>query len=106
RIGAGAELVDEHERLWRRGNQNLTEILEMRAERRETRLDRLLVTDVGKQVVEDGDAASGGDRRGHSGLHERRDERDRLEQYRLSASVRPGHEQRPLARTHLEIERN
>ncbi len=78
----------------------------MRAERRETGLDRLLVADVGEAIIEERDAAlvahGGGDPRlGHRG-----EQAERLEQHRLAAGVRAGEEQRALARVHREVERD
>ena len=49
----GPELVDHHERVRRGEAKNLGEVLQVRAERRQARLDRLLVADVGEGVVED-----------------------------------------------------
>jgi hypothetical protein len=86
--------------------ENLGEILQMRAERRQARLDRLLVSDIGERVVEDRDAALRTDRRRDSGLRQRRQQTDRLEQDGLAACVRPGHEERSLVRIHRQIERN
>ena len=51
-IGARSQLVDQHERVVRRQAQNLGEVLQVRAERRQARFDRLLVADVGERVVE------------------------------------------------------
>ncbi len=78
----------------------------MRAERREARLDRLLVAHVGEDVVEARDARLGTDRRGHARLSERRDQPQGFEQYGLAAGVRAGHEEGPFVRGHREVERD
>ena len=51
-----AELVDQHKRVLRRGAEYLGQVLQMRAEGGEAREDRLLVSDIGVDVVEDRDA--------------------------------------------------
>ena len=50
-----AELVDENQRVFGRRAEHFGEILDVRAEGRQARQDRLLVADVGVDVVEDGD---------------------------------------------------
>ena len=105
-IGARSELVDQHERIGRRVTQDLAEVLDVRAERREARLDRLLVTDVGEHVVESWDAAAGADGCRHARLRERRQKAERFEQDRLAAGVRAGHEERSLVGVHRQVERN
>ncbi len=105
-IGAGAQLVDENERVLGSGAQHLGEVLEMRAECREAGQDGLLVSDISVDIVEDRDPRSHINRRRNPGLHQRGEEPERLEQHRLAASVRAGDEKRPLVRQHLEIEGN
>src|SRR6267378_1280439 len=82
------------------------QILEMGAECRETGEDRLLVSDVGVDVVEYRDPGTESDGRGDSRLNERGEKPERLEEHGLAAGVGPGDEQRALIREHLEIERN
>src|ERR1019366_9676972 len=57
-IGAGAEFVDQHQRLRRGVAHDLREVAEVRAERGERRLDALLVADVGEEAVEERDLRS------------------------------------------------
>src|SRR5687767_11825542 len=52
-IGARSELVDQNERPARRRIENFGEILQVRAESGKARENRLLVTDVGEDVVDD-----------------------------------------------------
>ena len=56
--------------------------------------------------VKDRDATLGADRRRNSGLRQRRDEPERLEQNCLSAGIRTRHEQRSLVGGHGQVEWN
>src|SRR5439155_24291438 len=69
-ICAGPELVDENERVFSRRAEHLREILDVRAEGRQARKDRLLVADVGVDVVDDGDPGSGIYRRWNPRLYQ------------------------------------
>ena len=56
RVGAGGDLVEQHERARRRRLEHVHEVAEVPRERRERGRDRLLVADVGEHVGEDGHA--------------------------------------------------
>src|ERR1700694_2815587 len=86
------------------GAEHLDQILEVGAEGREAREDRLLVADVGVDVVEYRDPGTEGDGRGDSRLNQRREKPERLEEHGLAAGIGPGDEQRSLVREHLQIE--
>jgi hypothetical protein len=51
RVRAAAHLVDERERIGIRMLQDLAQVLQVRRERGQARLDRLLVTDVREDVA-------------------------------------------------------
>src|SRR5882672_2418622 len=86
--------------------QYFGEVLEMRAERRKAGQDRLLVSNVGVDVVENRDSRSHIDRSWNPRLHEGGKQTQGLEQHSFSAGVRSGDEQRSLIGPHLEIERH
>src|ERR1700682_3185052 len=86
--------------------EHFNQVLEMRAEGRETGEDRLLVADIGVDVVEYRDPGTESDGRGDPRLNERGEKPERLEEHGLAAGVGPGDEQRALVREHLEIEWN
>src|SRR5215831_15311396 len=73
-IRAGSELVDDDERVCSRATQDLGEVFQMCAERRQACLNRLLVSDVSECIVEDRNAAFRTDGRGDARLRQRRDE--------------------------------
>lgn len=80
-LGARAELVKENERGAVADFENVDDIFHMRGECRERLLDRLLVADIGKNTVEDGNEASVVCRDvkaalGHEGKKSQRLERD------------------------------
>ena len=51
-IGGGAELVEQHQRLWSGGAGNEIDVRDVRGESREILLDRLVVADIGEHGVE------------------------------------------------------
>src|SRR5258706_8431065 len=89
-----------------RGAQYFGEVLEMCAERRKAGQDRLLVSNVGVDVVENRDSRAHIDRRWNPRLYEGGKETQRLEQYCFAAGVRSGDEQCSLVGRHLEIKRH
>src|SRR6266404_2615838 len=89
-----------------RGAQYFGEVLEMCAERRKAGQDRLLVSNVGVDVVENRDSRSRIDRSWNPRLHQGGKQTQRLEQHCFAAGVRSGNEQRSFVRRHLEVERN
>ncbi len=86
RIGAGGDLVEQHERPRRRRLEHVDEVAEMARERRERGGDRLLVADVREHVGEDGHARPLG-RHVQTALVEQGQEPERLERNRLAAGV-------------------
>src|ERR1700682_4957677 len=86
------------------GAEYFDQVLEMRAKGRETGEDRLLIADVGVDVIEYRYPGTESDRRGDSRLNERGEKPERLEKHGLAAGVWAGDEQRALIREHLEIE--
>ncbi len=70
----------------------------MGAEGREAGLDRLMVTDIGKDPGETREHGALPHRRHHAALRHRRQEADGLEQHRLAAGVGTAHHHRPLLR--------
>ena len=86
RVGAGADLVEEHERGPREGARHLDDGGEVRRERREVLGDRLLVADVGEHASEDREAAAGAGGNVEAALGHEREEADGL---RARPSCRP-----------------
>ncbi len=78
----------------------------MRAERREAREYRLLVADIGVNVVEHRDARSARDGHRNTGLCERGKEPDCFQKYGLASGVGSGDEKCSLVLSHLERERH
>ena len=77
--------------------QDFCEVLEVGAESRETGKDRLLVTNVGVDVVEHRDAGAVGDGCGDSGLRQRGKQAERFQQNSFAAGVGSGDQQRSFA---------
>src|SRR5687768_17842287 len=75
-IGTRTELVDEHEGVGGREPQNLAEVSQVCAEGRQTGLDRLLISDVGVDVIEDRNPTLRGDWRRDPRLQHCREESD------------------------------
>jgi hypothetical protein len=78
----------------------------MRGEGRQALRDRLLVTDVRVERVEDRKPGPWADGRHDTGLRQRRDEPRRLEEDALPARVRTRHHDRPLPVPQVEVEGN
>ena len=96
RIGAGGELVDEHERPLPCRVEDRDEVGNVAGEGREAHLDRLPVADVGEHLVEDGQRGRLR-RRAQAGLVEERGEAERLQRHRLAARVRAADHERRAA---------
>src|SRR5690606_11909512 len=90
RVRPAPDLVDPDQRVLVRLLPDLPQVLQVRRERRQTRLDRLLVADVGEDVPEDREPAPLPDRRDDPRLRHRADQADRLEEHRLAARVGTG----------------
>ena len=103
-IGAGGELVDEHERSLPRRAQDRDQVGNVPGEGREAHLDRLPVADVCEHLVEDRQR-NRLRRRAEAGLVEQRRQADRLQRHRLAAGVRAADHER-AQRLQLEIDRH
>ena len=103
-VGAGGDLVDEHERAVGRGVEDLDEVRDVAGEGREAHLDRLAVADVGEHLVEDGQRRRLGGRP-EAGLVQERREPERLQRDRLAARVRAADHER-AQRPELEVDRH
>ena len=86
RVGAGGDLVEQHERARRGRLEHVHEVAQVPRERRERGRDRLLVADVGEHVGEDGQAGALG-RDVQAALVEQRAQPERLQRDRLAARV-------------------
>jgi hypothetical protein len=65
-VGAAADLVDQHQRARVGASSDLAQVLQVRGEGGEARLDRLLVADVGEDVAEQRQPRARPDRRDHA----------------------------------------
>ena len=90
RVGTGAEFVQQDEGLRAGGLDDAHDVGHVRREGGERLFDRLLVADVGEDVVEDGDARAGLGGHGQSGLGHQAEQSDGLERDRLAAGVGSG----------------
>ena len=90
RVGAGAEFVQQDEGLRAGGLDDPHDVGHVRGEGGERLLDRLLIADVGEDVVEDGDARAGLGGHGQSSLGHQAEQSDGLERDRLAAGVGSG----------------
>jgi hypothetical protein len=104
RVGAGGQLVHEDKRPLRRRAEDPDEVRDVPGEGREAHLDRLLVADVGKHLVEHGESRLRG-RRAQPGLVEERSQPERLQRNGLAAGVRPADHQR-AQRAEVEVDRH
>ena len=94
RVGARAELVEQHQRARRDLIQNAHDVRHVRGEGRKRLLDRLLVADVGKYLVKNRKFRAVGRGNLHARLRHQRQKTDGLERYGLAAGVRAGDHQR------------
>ena len=78
----------------------------MGAERRQTGLDALLITDVSEDVIKHGQTTGGPDGYGDTSLRQRAEQANGFQKDRLAAGVRTGDQQRALRLEQREIERN
>jgi hypothetical protein len=105
-IGTCAELVHQHQGISRGALEDLSKISQVRTEGRETRLDRLLVADVGEDVVEQCDTTLRTHGCRNAGLRQSGDEAECLEKHGLAPGVRAGDEESALLAAELEVERD
>ena len=97
RVGAGAQLVHQHQRPPGGLPHNPQQVGDVRAERGKRFLDALLVSDVGVDAVEPGEAGFlGGYVKPGMGHH--RQQSDGLQRHGLAPGVGPGDEQHPPLR--------
>ncbi len=104
RVGAGGDLVEQHERPRRRRLEDVHEIAEVSREGRERRRDGLLVADVGQHVGEDRQTRALG-RDVQAALVQQRAQPERLQRDRLAARVGSAEHEHPDARER-EIDRH
>ena len=106
RVGAGSQFVGEDERRRRRLGEDLRDIAQVCAERRQRRRDRLLVAHVGENVVHEGNHRPRAHGRRHPRLQEGEGEPDGLEQHRLAAGIGTGEQQGALRCRERKVERD
>ena len=94
RVGARTELIKKNERGVVADFENVDDIFHMRGECRERLLDRLLVADIGKNTVEDGNEASVVCRDMKPALGHEGKKSQRLERDSLAAGVGAGNDER------------
>ena len=96
-VGAGSQLVQEHQRAVVHLGQDLLHLLHEGRERREVLRHALIVADHGEEPREDGEPASFLHRQVTAGLGQQRQEAEGLERHCFSARIRTGdHEERQL----------
>ena len=105
-VGAGAQLVEQDERVRTGGLRDPDDRAEVPGERRERLRHGLLVADVGEDVPEDGQPAARVGRHVEPRLVHEREKAERAKGDRLPARVRPGHEERLEIRPQLHVDRN
>ena len=103
-IGAGGDLVEEHERVRGRALEDPDQVPQVRGEGREAHRDRLLVADVDEDLVEDGQRRLVR-RWPQTALVERGGEPEGLQRHGLAARVRPADHERAQA-AELEVDRH
>ena len=102
-IGGGAEFVEQDQRMGGRGARNEINVGDVRGEGGEILFDRLVVADIGKDGVEDGDfGAVGGD--GQAGLRHEGEQSDGFQRYGFAAGVGAGDDE--LAARTFEFDRD
>ena len=104
-IGPAPDLVEEDERGVVGMVKNPAKHPNVRAERRETRRDRLAVADVGIEAAEDRETGARPHRRHDAALRQRGGETHRLEEHRLAAGIGTTDEERAFVGAEVEIER-
>ena len=106
RVGAGAQLVEQDERLLGRLGEDLRDPPDVRREGRERLLQALLVADVGEDVVEDRQLRPLMRRDVQARLGHDRQQADRLQRDRLAAGVRPGDDQDLELEAEVDVDRH
>jgi hypothetical protein len=86
RIGGRAQLVEQHQRLRGGMVRDEIDVGDVRGKRRQVLLDRLVIADVGKDRVEDGQLGAVGRNR-DARLRHQGQQSDGLQPYRLAAGV-------------------
>ena len=106
RVGARADLVEQHQRARAGFVDDAREVGHVRGERREALADVLLVADVGEHRVEPIDPRAGLGRHEQARAHAERRERDGLERDRLAPGVRPGEHEHVVALAEARVVRD
>ena len=103
RVGAGAQLVHQHQRPPGGLTHDAQQVGDVGAERGKRFLDALLVADVGVDAVEPGEAGFiGGDVQTSMGHH--RQQAHRLQRHGFAPGVGPGDEQHPPLRVQRQAD--
>ena len=104
RVGAGPQLVQQHQRFPGRLAQDLADPPHVGRERRKRLFQALLIADIGEHVVEDRElrALARGDVQ--AGLGHQGEQADRFQGHGFAAGVGPGHDQdsKPDAETQVD----
>src|SRR5258708_27754103 len=100
-IGCRTEFVEQHQRIRSRSARDEIDVRNMRRKRRKILLDRLIVTNVGEDGVEDWHvgAISGN---GHSGLRHKSQQAEGFQSDSFAAGVRSGDDQLSVIAFHLD----
>ena len=106
RIGAGAQLVEQHEGAGVRLGEHLADLFDEGGEGREVLGDRLVVADHGEDPLEDRYARAFGRGDVAAGLGHEREQGEGLERDGLAARVGPGNQQQRPVGGELEIHRH
>ena len=106
RVGARAELIEEHEVVLLDFLQDAHDVGHVRGEGREALLDALLVADVGVDVRIDGDDGVRRRRQVAARLREQDHRAERLHADRLAARVRAGNQQHAVVLADADVNRH
>ena len=102
-VGAGAHLVEQHERRQRQAAIHRHHVGDVRGKRAEAGRDRLLVADVREQALENGQPGAFVGGQVQSGLGHRRKQPRRFQRDGLAARVGSGNDQHPGRRRHQHV---
>ena len=103
-VGRSADLVEDHQAVWRCLLQQLGHMAHMRAKAGQAGFNRLAISNIGENLVEDRQRRF---RRRHwqRALRHQRQQTHRLHGYRLATCIRTTNQQRSLCFVKIEIER-
>jgi len=104
RVRAGAGLVDQDERVLPDRGEHVTEVGDVRAEGGQVVLDRLLVPNVGHNLVEERERGVRRHRKGQSVGEHQREEANGLHRHRLAPGVGAGDHERAEVGAELQVE--